>query len=393
MTFAQPPASEPDGSAAPAPKKVGQLSDVQIIVGLFAGLAAAVYVTGGFALALRLWWAGLPALTVGQLPRDVLFSVGVAQVVLPALCVGVVVGLFELAQQTPKLRAGHLVCADAKRIGPLRTTYRVFYAAMPLVIISPGTALAVGTHRGEDTPLVVAILAVAVVALLTWARFARRSRRSARERAMGDTTGDMGVGEWALIILPGVLLTGLLAWIMHSRDDGLRYIGVVGAWAVALPVALLAVWLRGQIGNRSREGLAPDHPARRDAWTAAGPRLPESSDDVDVPPRLVVGSWCATAVLCAPAFIALAAASPLTAAVVCAEQIPGSAGAGEKQAYAAAGGFVGESKDRVYIGVGHDSGRRLVSVPTSGMSRLVVGHGAADVTACENTQDPKPDSP
>jgi hypothetical protein len=61
-------------------KTVGQL------FGLVAGFVALMYAAGGGVLALRLYLADLPSRTVvGQLPRDLLISVGLAQIVLPAL--------------------------------------------------------------------------------------------------------------------------------------------------------------------------------------------------------------------------------------------------------------------------------------------------------------------
>lgn len=56
------------------------------LLGLAAGFVALVYIAGGGVLALRLYLAHLPSRTiVGQLPRELVISIGLAQVVLPVL--------------------------------------------------------------------------------------------------------------------------------------------------------------------------------------------------------------------------------------------------------------------------------------------------------------------
>jgi hypothetical protein len=78
----------------------------------------------------------------------------------------------------------------------------------------------------------------------------------------------------------------------------------------ALLFAVLAVWIRGRVGGQSRKHhRAGAHDGR------------DHLRDVDVSPRLVVLSWCATALLAVPALVAVTAAWPLTEAVVCAEQV------------------------------------------------------------------------
>lgn len=63
-------------------KAVGQ------VVGLLAGAVGLVYMVGGAVLALRLFIEDLPSRTiVAQLPRDLLVSVGLAQIVLPGLTI------------------------------------------------------------------------------------------------------------------------------------------------------------------------------------------------------------------------------------------------------------------------------------------------------------------
>ena len=72
-------------------KTIGQL------LALAAGFLGLVYAAGGGVLALRLYLADLPSRTiVSQLPRDVLISIGLAQIVLPVLGVAAVYLIYRL---------------------------------------------------------------------------------------------------------------------------------------------------------------------------------------------------------------------------------------------------------------------------------------------------------
>ena len=93
---------------------------------------------------------------------------------------------------------------------------------------------------------------------------------------------------------------------------------------------------------------------------------------------LIVLSWAATAVLVMPALVAITAAWPLTEGVVCAQP-------SEKTTYAAAGQFVGETNNRVYIG--DERTHRIISVPSRTVSRVLVGRQAAHTKRCERAED------
>jgi hypothetical protein len=68
------------------------VSAVAQLLGLATGLVALLYVTGGAVLALRLYLADLPSRTIAaQLPRGLLISIALAQIVLP---VAVLAGLY-----------------------------------------------------------------------------------------------------------------------------------------------------------------------------------------------------------------------------------------------------------------------------------------------------------
>jgi len=67
------------------------------VVGLFAGVAAVVYLAGGVVLATRLAFEELPwEPVIGQLPREFVLSTGAGQVMLPAFAIAALYGLFRL---------------------------------------------------------------------------------------------------------------------------------------------------------------------------------------------------------------------------------------------------------------------------------------------------------
>jgi hypothetical protein len=62
------------------------LKALGLVVGLLAGIVGLLYAIGGGVLTLRLFLEDLPSLMiVGQLPREFLISIGLTQIVLPAL--------------------------------------------------------------------------------------------------------------------------------------------------------------------------------------------------------------------------------------------------------------------------------------------------------------------
>jgi hypothetical protein len=67
------------------------------VFALVAGFIGLVYAAGGGVLALRLYLAHLPArAVVGQLPRELLISIGLTQIVLPILGIAVLYGTIRL---------------------------------------------------------------------------------------------------------------------------------------------------------------------------------------------------------------------------------------------------------------------------------------------------------
>jgi hypothetical protein len=70
---------------------------VGAVIALLAGSVALLYTAGGAAMTLRLFLYGLPSLNVAaQLPREILISVALIQIVLPAIAVGSAYALVRL---------------------------------------------------------------------------------------------------------------------------------------------------------------------------------------------------------------------------------------------------------------------------------------------------------
>jgi hypothetical protein len=109
------------------------------------------------------------------------------------------------------------------------------------------------------------------------------------------------------------------------------------------------MWLRSQIGDQYRA-------------TTSTPRQIV----------LTIGSWASAAILALPLCIGVAAASPLSHAVLCSAPT-------DTTSYNLAGDFVGETKERVYLG----AEGRIVSVPATKITRLTIGHDATDPKLCE----------
>ena len=73
------------------------MKGVGAVIALVAGSVALLYVAGGAALTLRLFLIGLPSLNiVAQLPREVLISVALIQIVLPTVAVATLYALMRL---------------------------------------------------------------------------------------------------------------------------------------------------------------------------------------------------------------------------------------------------------------------------------------------------------
>ncbi len=162
-------------------KAVGQ------VVGLLAGALALVYAVGGGVLALRLFLEDLPSRTiVGQLPRDLLISVGLAQIVLPGVAIAALYAAVRiLLGTTPPPRRLVRQWAEPSRRGWLELAGA---AAVPALAITVYFALRVPRHQlGSDLawllPLTFLLsMLIELVALRLRASVAAGNRSSWNER-------------------------------------------------------------------------------------------------------------------------------------------------------------------------------------------------------------------
>jgi hypothetical protein len=106
-----------EGPATDVVKTLGQL------FALAAGFIALVYAVGGDVLVLRLYLSDLPSRTVvGQLPRDLLISAGLWQIVLPALGVA---AIYVIARLLPRHLPPPTRLVDEWGTNPSRRGWRV----------------------------------------------------------------------------------------------------------------------------------------------------------------------------------------------------------------------------------------------------------------------------
>lgn len=158
---------------APAPSKKTRGGDewLQVatrIAGLLAALVALVYVIGALVLGLRLALQDLPwANVVSQLPREFLLSVGAGQVLLPALLLGALYGLYRLLRKKRPLlegesgRAPHLPMRPPRwrdKGADRRKAVGGYVIALVLMLMPLAGVLLARGVLGHEAPKLTAIL-------------------------------------------------------------------------------------------------------------------------------------------------------------------------------------------------------------------------------------------
>jgi hypothetical protein len=138
------------------------------LLGLAAGVVALVYAAGGGVLALRLYLAHLPSRVIAaQLPRNLLISVGLAQIVLPILAVaGLYVASRVLRGATPPPSS---LVRQWKERSPRGWSELVAASALPALVITVTLGLAHkvrGGSKGLAWFLPVAFLVTLLVVLI-----------------------------------------------------------------------------------------------------------------------------------------------------------------------------------------------------------------------------------
>jgi protein-S-isoprenylcysteine O-methyltransferase Ste14 len=318
------------------------LGSLQILVGLLAGVAALIYITGGIVLALRLALSGLPALgVVGQLPREFLFSLGFGLVVAPSVAFGITAGLLETGQVNRTFYDSHQPWRVVKRWKERRRAYLAFYGALPVLVIAPG--LVVAMSRDPDLTvtqkrwLVAGVCVIALAELVNWSVRALRSREVTQVPEDRQRFGPMA---WLWSVHGLLLVAALALWVRLSVEPASwAYFGLCAAWLAGFLTALLVVYIRATVGDQYRKAEVERERV-----------------------ALTVASWGAYAVLAVPLCVGVAAATKIEDGVVC--SIPA-----EGKTFNVGGDFVGETKEHVYIG----SEGRIYSIPTDKVTRLIAG--------------------
>jgi hypothetical protein len=199
------------------------------LLGLAAGIIALVYAAGGGVLALRLYLAHLPSRTiVGQLPRDLVISIGLANIVLPVLAVAALYAAYRIlrGESVPPTR---LVGQFADR-SPRAWAAVVGASALPALVVAVVIAVAAEDEDSGSKQLLwldpieklavlgflVTLLAV-LVALDVRARLVRRYREPASlwstRRAIASVTTVV-----ALAAVPVcVMLSGAFFPLLDAR--------------------------------------------------------------------------------------------------------------------------------------------------------------------------------
>ena len=156
---------------------------VGAVIALLAGSVALLYTAGGAAMTLRLFLYGLPSLNVAaQLPREILISVALIQIVLPAVAVGSAYALVRLLLGRTASPPRRFVGAWHERSWRGRRTLLAASAVLALAttLVGASPALARGTSFPWRLAGVVAIVFVIsslimVVALKLRAEVAARA--------------------------------------------------------------------------------------------------------------------------------------------------------------------------------------------------------------------------
>jgi hypothetical protein len=267
-------------------KERSWLEPLRDALGALAGVAAIVYITGGFIIGLRLGSAKLPtASVVGQLPRDLLISVGLSQGLFPALFLGAVHAGFRSAiyrDDAPQRLKG--MYFDKSRGGRVRHILWTFGATA--IVLAPAVIASVlrnGSALHQHSTFF--WVSLAIIALLTW--------------------------------------LGMLLYLN----------------------------LRARVAR----GYSPNH------FKSVGATLLQS---------LLV----AAAVV--PGCVAFWGSWPLEEAKVCMTRT------GTERPASPSGYLVGETKERVYIGDSSGAHRRITSVPSAQVRRVVLGPAAIGEADC-----------
>jgi len=330
----------PSGRTPPDYGKV--VERVGQAIGLFAGVATLVYITGGAILALRLALAGLPwQPVVGQLPREFLISIGVSQVLLPAAVVGAAYAWLRLTvrQSPPGIRPWReRANREENRRRFLRQT-----VGWTAVLFLPA-AIVIGWQLYRDTgtdwlELMFFLLGGAGIG-----------------GAIGDTVFDLARSRlrrgppgqretWAIGgIIVGVALVLAGQLLLYSSDDP-KLLWLIALFVVTFLTAATIVEVRGRLARRGER-----------SWRSLSSAA------------LMTGVYAAAVI---PTAVGIFGVAPFNDANLC-----------SVDGFSERGDLIGQTSDRVYLGEEVRSPRRIAVFPTAQVEELFIGDEAAN-TQCD----------
>lgn len=193
-------------------------------VGLLTGIVAAVYVLGGLVFAIRLQATGFSnnavATTVGQLPRELVISTAMLNVLLPATLFGLVMGIIVAVVA----RGWGISLPPAQdRPGPLATTVLLLVALALL-----GVSIFNSQSAGEEISWVAFLVGGLFTACAVFAAWHLLRRIEDAPWVPAAKLGAAGVLFAAVALAPSVLLGATLSLeparvclADHSIEEGL----------------------------------------------------------------------------------------------------------------------------------------------------------------------------
>jgi hypothetical protein len=203
------------------------LRELPQLIALVAALAGVVYVTGALVLAIRLFLERLPVqAVVGELPREFLVSIGMAQVILPAL---IIVSLYI---------GYRFVRGDRARVprppGEAPRTRLAAFVATAFLLVLPGVVLSI-VHR-HGARLIVGVLLLGPTALVMTA-FAIFVAATVRSRVLQRSEAAEGWrwNEWRAVLAVAlaygfVLVVPLISFAAAFRPSDAKVCTTSGQW-------------------------------------------------------------------------------------------------------------------------------------------------------------------
>jgi len=197
----------------------GLLKTLGEIAGLLAGAVALVYLAGGVVIALRLLFSNTnPEAVIGQLSREVLISVGLAEVVLPALIGSAVYAAYRLrGGSTNKGPAVLRASTPGSAEEPSRKRFAASALGLTVLLVLPGAVSAVA-HDGFSLKLLYLLIALAVAGATVW--IARKARMAiAMKHSGAGWNRAPAVALMSLVVGATVVPAAVIFWASLPLPD------------------------------------------------------------------------------------------------------------------------------------------------------------------------------